>query len=71
MADTIGILLTTEFLEEEDVGEVEDYIFPFLLNNHLFRRENVPSVHGFYEEVVPTLSSSDFERHFILLKETE
>lgn len=38
MADTIGILLTTEFLEEEDVDEVEDYIFPFLLNNHLFRR---------------------------------
>lgn len=71
MADTIGILLTTEhFLEEEDVDEVEDDIFPFLINNHLFRRENVPSVQGFYEEVVPTLSSSDFERHFRLSKET-
>lgn len=38
MADTIGIFFTTElFLGEEDVDEVEDDIFPFLLNNHLFR----------------------------------
>lgn len=51
MADTIGILLTTEFLEEEDVDEVEDYIFPFLLNNHLFRKKTFRQFKDFMKKL--------------------
>lgn len=38
--DKIGILLTTEQFLEDDVDEVKGDIFPFLLNNNLFQREN-------------------------------
>lgn len=70
MADTIGILLTTEqFLKEEDVDEIEDDIFPFLLNSHNFEKQTFCQFKDVMKKL-NTMSSSDFERHFRLLKET-
>ena len=70
MADKVSVALTVEdFLDEEDIEEDDDDIVPYLLSICM-RRDRVPSVRTFYEEVLPDFSSLDFNRHFRLTKQT-
>ena len=44
------------FLDEEDIEEDDDDIVPYFLSTCM-RRDRVPSVQTFYEEVLPDFSS--------------
>ena len=66
----MSVALTVEdFLDEEDIEEDDDDIVPYFLSICM-RRDRVPSVRTFYEEVLPDFSSLDFNRHFRLTKQT-
>lgn len=70
MADKVGIVLAVDyFLDEEDIDEDDEDILPHYFVN-VIRRERVPSIKSFYEEVLPDFSFLDFSKHFRLTKQT-
>ncbi|XP_056006179.1 putative nuclease HARBI1 [Ostrea edulis] len=70
MADKVGIVLAVDYLlDEEDIDEDDEDILPHYFVN-VIRRERVPSIKSFYEEVLPDFSFLDFSKHFRLTKQT-
>lgn len=51
------------------MDEDNEDIFPYLFAT-LIRRERVPSIRIFYDEMLPNFSSFDFSKHFRLTKQT-
>lgn len=70
MSEKVCLVLALDnLLEEEDMEEDDEDIFPYFFAA-LIRRERVPSVRIFYEEVLPDFSSLEFSKHFRLTKHT-
>lgn len=70
MAEKVCLVLALDnLLEEEDMEEDDENIFPYLFAT-LIKRERLPSMRIFYEEVLPDFSSLDFSKHFRLTKQT-
>ena len=70
MADKVPVVFAAEyFLEEVDTEEEDDNIVPHFLCSCM-RRNRVPSVRIFYEDVWPDFSYLDFSKHFRLSKQT-
>lgn len=56
MSEKVCLVLALDnLLEEEDMEEYDEDIFPYFFAA-LIRRERVPSVRIFYEEVLPDFS---------------
>ena len=69
MADKVSEAFAVDyFIYEEDIEEDDDDIVPYF-SSTCIRRDRVPSVRTFYEEVFPDFSSLDFKRHFRITKQ--
>ncbi|XP_062578058.1 uncharacterized protein LOC134239947 [Saccostrea cucullata] len=70
MADNVGLVFAVDyFLAKEDIDDDDDDIVPYFFV-YFIRRERVPSIRIFYEEVLPDFSSLDCSKHFRLTRQT-